>query len=140
MGDEIKSTGLVIKVMREEASQWLAQAKHELNAAEKMFEARIYDVCCFLCHQASEKALKAVVIEVKRIPSPHTHELMALGKQAGAKELDEDLKELNPHFMTSRYPDAANAVPALAYSEKIASDCLKIAEKVVSWSTKTLGK
>ena len=126
--------------MREEANQWRAQAIHELDAAKKMFEAGVYDVCCFLCHQASEKSLKAVVIEVKRIPSPHTHELMALGKQAGAKELVEDLQELNPHFMTSRYPDAANAIPALAYSEKIASECLKIAQKVVSWSTKTLKK
>lgn len=124
--------------MREESRQWFEQSKRELFSAKALFDVQAFDTCCFLCHQAAEKSLKAVVIEVKKVLPPKTHELMALGREAGAKELLADLQELNPHFLTSRYPDAANGVPSETYNSKIALRCIEIAEKVVAWSTKKI--
>ena len=49
-----------------------------------------------------------------------------------------DLRLLNPEYATSRYPDAANGVPAENYDERRANMLLQAAERVQRWVTSAL--
>lgn len=125
--------------MREEARRWLAQAEHDLKTAKVLLQNDVYDFSAFAAFQCAEKALKAAYVHVKNELPPKTHELMALAKAVGADETIEAARELNPHFVQSRYPDAANGVPFETYSRHIARRCVARAEKVFEWVKKKIG-
>ncbi len=40
-----------------EAARWLAQAGHDLEAAEHAIDGDFHALACFLCHQAGEKSV-----------------------------------------------------------------------------------
>jgi len=52
--------------MRGETRNWWPQALADLEAARVNLSASQHCVSAFLCHQASEEALKAVIIEKLR--------------------------------------------------------------------------
>ncbi|HLD75479.1 MAG TPA: hypothetical protein VI874_00545 [Candidatus Norongarragalinales archaeon] len=43
------------------------------------------------------------------------------------------MEELNPDYAVSRYPDAANGIPARVYNVKKAGIKLAAAQKVMKW-------
>ena len=49
-------------------------------------------------------------------------------------------KKLNPHYIQTRYPDAANAIPKDAYDEEIAEELIEKAKEVFEWSEKQTEK
>ena len=120
--------------MREEAKNWWEQARNDLKTAKIMLKNSCYDSCAFYCHQSAEKALKAVVIEKSRILPPKIHNLLNLVKllDLDLDEIIDEIKELNPHYMTSRYPDAANGVPSEIYTKRMAERCLKSASEILT--------
>ncbi|MFH0954550.1 MAG: HEPN domain-containing protein [Candidatus Micrarchaeota archaeon] len=119
--------------MREDASNWLRQSELDLNAARDNSKMGHYFVCAFLCQQASEKALKAYGLEHLR-ENVKMHNLLALAKNMKLpKEVFEALIDLTPDFIISRYPDAANAVPADIYDSKKAQQKIVLANRVVEW-------
>ena len=80
--------------MREEALDWLEEARADLKRAERMLEEGDYAISCFFSHQAVEKALKAVMIGLARKRPPRTHDLTALYGQVEAfLELPEEVRE-----------------------------------------------
>jgi HEPN domain-containing protein len=48
------------------------------------------------------------------------------------------LKDLNPEYLSTRYPDMAVGVPAELYDESIAARHLKTAEQVIEWVKKQI--
>ncbi|MFW6126415.1 MAG: HEPN domain-containing protein [Chloroflexota bacterium] len=46
--------------------------------------------------------------------------------------------ELSPDYLTTRYPDAANAVPARLYDRQSAELHLNFARQVISWAREQL--
>jgi len=55
------------------ARQWLAKAKNDLVAGERLIAAGgPYDAVCFHAQQAAEKALKSL-LAFAQAPIPHTH-------------------------------------------------------------------
>jgi HEPN domain-containing protein len=120
--------------MRREALNWWKQALADLDAATKALRGEVFFSSAFHSHQAAEKALKALHLEKRRSLPPPTHNLFELAEGVGAPiSLRRALVELNPAFLTSRYPDAANGVPAEAFDEPSARDCLSAATEVVKW-------
>ncbi|MEM4706236.1 MAG: HEPN domain-containing protein [Candidatus Methanomethylicaceae archaeon] len=117
-------------MIREEALDWWNEAKHNIRQARRNFEIGEYSVAAFLCHQASEKALKALYIIKK---SPRGHDLTKIGRFLNAKEIMDELKILNPHYTISRYPNAANTVPSEMYTKEVVERCLLAATKVLEW-------
>ncbi|RLG42695.1 MAG: DNA-binding protein [Thermoproteota archaeon] len=117
--------------MRRESRALWEQALEDLETAKVLLRGGRYYAVAFFSHQAAEKALKAAYIEVKREIPPRTHNLVELGRLLGLNDVMEDLMELNPEYTISRYPDAANGVPASMYSESIAESHLRRAERVV---------
>jgi len=125
--------------VREEARRWIVQADADLAHARASIRAGFHFAAAFACHQAVEKWLKGAVIELQRSMPPRTHNLVELGRTlAVPEEVLSDLRLLNPEYATSRYPDAANGVPAENYDERRATTLLQAAERVQRWVTAAL--
>jgi len=125
--------------MREEAQRWWQQAHHDLDTAKKMFRAKIYYSSAFFCHQAAEKALKALIIQLRRTMPPKTRNLVLLAGEVKVPEkILSRLRLLNPEYVASRYPNAANAVPAENYDAPKTRMLLRAAGEVMKWATSEL--
>ncbi len=120
--------------MRAEAQRWMEQAQYDLDTAKANYQIKKYYASAFFSQQAAEKALKAFAIE-KTGELPKTHSLFELGKILKIK--DDDFIELTPDYTMTRYPDAANEVPANLYNASNTEDKLqaagRILEKVTKW-------
>jgi HEPN domain-containing protein len=126
--------------MRAETRNWWTQSLADLEAAKSILLIGQYYVCAFLCHQAAEKALKAVIIETLRELPPRNHNLLRLGERLPLPEgLQAALRRLNPAYTNARYPDAVNGVPAEAFDQEMAQEHVAYSERVVEWARKQLG-
>ena len=129
-------------MVRKEAIEWLRAAEDDLEDARVLLRAGRYAGAAFHAHQAAEKALKAVIIAVRRELPPRIHNLLELARILGIEDeqLIEALRRLNPHYRVARYPDAANGVPMEVYSRSIASELVSLAERVVTWAKNMISK
>ncbi len=120
--------------MRGESAGWWQQALEDLRTAETLATTERHYACAFFCHQAAEKALKALFIESQRQPAPPTHTLPTLGRAVGVPPpLLSALRRLNLAYVTTRCPDAANGIPAQMYDEETSAVHLTDARQVVAW-------
>jgi HEPN domain-containing protein len=125
--------------LREEARLWWAQSKRDKKTAIHSHESKDYYAAVFWSHQAVEKALKAVVIEKTRELPRRTHSLLDLAEQAGLPpRYHSFLRELSPHYIVSRYPDASGAEPADLYDGRSSRSILKKSEEVLRWAGRHL--
>lgn len=120
--------------MRSEAQGWWDLAQADLDAARgNLAEGRFY-IAAFLCQQTVEKGLKAVWIAVRRELPPKTLSLPELaGELAALERFESELLRLNPLYVSTRYPDAANGPPSRAYNRELTESFLCDAEKVIAW-------
>lgn len=119
--------------MREEIRNWWEQARADYVTAQELIPIRRFYASVFFSQQAAEKALKALWLHLKRTPAL-THNLveMAEGLQAPEQVLQACI-ELNPDYVVTRYPDAANGVPEQMYTEESAREHLGYGERVMTW-------
>ncbi|MBI3027509.1 HEPN domain-containing protein [Candidatus Woesearchaeota archaeon] len=121
--------------MKEEVEKWIEQALADLDAAKKNIKIKIYYLSIQCSCQASEKALKALIIKKFNKMPEKTHDLIKLGKKVEIPEkYFEALYELNPEWIPSRYPDAATTIPAKDYDEASAKLHFKKAKEIVTWA------
>jgi HEPN domain-containing protein len=120
--------------MREEARRWMAQGREELAMARSLLASGGYSGAAFHCHQAAEMLLKGLWIHRKRSAAPRFHDLVQLGAELEAPdEVRAALRRLNPEYVISRYPDAANGIPAENYDRLRADELVALAAGVESW-------
>lgn len=120
--------------MRIEIENWWKQAQKDLEAAGKNREIEEYYLVAFLCHQAVEKGLKALIMLKRKERFIPTHSLVELGKKAEVNQrLMQDLRVLAPDYTLSRYPDVAASLPYENYDEEIAADRLTRARRIFTW-------
>lgn len=119
--------------MRQEVQQWWQQALDDLETATISFENKRFYACSFWCQQASEKALKALYLEIKKEPSLG-HGLVFLAKSTNApRDIIEACAVLNPEYAISRYPDAAAGVPSEIHTKELSGSHYKKAEVILTW-------
>jgi len=124
--------------MRKETSNWWTQAGRDLISAKNALRSKDYYMVAFLCQQAVEKSLKALILHTKREFYP-SHSLIYLGKSVGIPDTFHSfLRELTPQYTISRYPNAAGEVPSELYDKEIVSDYLRKSEEVLQWIEKQL--
>src|SRR3989344_2520845 len=126
--------------MRKEVFDWLNSAEDDLETAEVLFKQKVYYASAFYSQQAAEKSLKAAYIsKFRKIAVKHN--IIGFSRELSAPdEIQFACKKLNPHYVQSRYPDAANAIPKDAYDDEIAEELLEEAKKVFEWSEKSTSK
>jgi HEPN domain-containing protein len=126
---------------RSHAQQWLAKARSDLAAADRLIAAGgPFDAVCLHAQQAAEKALKAL-LAFAQAPIPHTHNLEDL--QAACAQIaflapparlsSWELSELTPFAVESRYdvefwPDEHTARQAAT----LARDVCAAVEEVIA--------
>jgi len=90
-------------------ADWMDQAKGEFKAARDLFATSNYAWCCFACHQAAEKALKAIL---EHFGTPTAgYNLIALINEvskftAVPSGVETSRRILNRYYFPTRYPDA----------------------------------
>jgi HEPN domain-containing protein len=114
--------------------EWLRRARSNLSRCRS--DSRLPDVLfedlCFDAQQAAEKAIKAVVLEGRRVP--RTHDLAELVNLVTATGVEvprdvQEAKRLTPYAVAGRYPGVSEDASEGEYREALA-----IAERVVAWA------
>jgi HEPN domain-containing protein len=125
--------------MNESVQYWLDIADYDVETAKVMLNGGRYLYVGFMCHQAIEKALKAVIARDcadGEIP-PKIHHLLKLADRAGlfnkmSPEQQSFLKELNPLNIEARYPEYKEQI-ASGLSKDICVEMLAGAEEMLCW-------
>ena len=124
--------------MRKEIENWWKQSQADLKSAKNCMSSGDYYFSVFASQQAVEKALKALcLLKIKEIPKGHSIIFLAQ-KLRAPNELLSGIRDLNPEYLTTRYPDMAEGVPAELYDKGIAERHYKTAEKVIEWAKKQI--
>lgn len=120
-----------------DATRWLDFAERDFNVAKHLFEnfyPMQYEIICYHCQQAAEKAIKAVYIG-NDLPGgiPKKHDLSFLLNQmssyvAVSDDLLEYADELTPYGVTVRYPSE------IEVGERDTRTALKYAEEILKWA------
>ena len=127
--------------MRPEAQAWWELAEEDLESAKANVATGRFYVAAFLCQQCTEKELKAVWITRRRKLPPNTHNLVDLAEELSVpSQFETSLLRLNPQYVATRYPDAANGVPSRNYNRELAEGLLRDAEEVMAWCRSELGR
>ena len=121
---------------------WLAHSDYDLKTAEAMHTSRRYLYVAFMCQQATEKLLKAIITTLSSETPPKTHNLTRLAELANLiDELGLDQKEflavLSPFCIEARYADYQEKMSKLADS-KLAKDCLAKTKELIKWLKKKI--
>ncbi len=126
--------------VRDEVRNRFRQAEAELLAARDNVPLGHYSVAAFAAHQAAEMALKALIIHRHRRMPLKTHNLLGLAEDLGdvPDGVLSDLRLLNPEYAVSRYPAAANGVPAENYDAPKTQRIIEAAERVWQWAASAL--
>lgn len=120
-----------------EARRWFQQAYYDLKATRWNIEGGFYDTACFLAQQAAEKALKSILYFTgSRRKALMTHSTVEMVRESGKKinslnELINEARELDLHYIPSRYPNGIpSGYPHQFYGRKNADQALAAAEKI----------
>lgn len=117
--------------------EWLNRARGNLAKAKVPVSGGYLEDLCFDAQQASEKAIKAVLI-ARHIDFPYTHDLSRLLTllEAHGESIPDAIRqaeELTHYAAQTRYPGLEEPVSDSEYQEAIA-----IAEAVVRWAENRL--
>lgn len=125
--------------MREEIRNTWRQAQEDFETARVTIGVGRFYASVFFSQQAAEKALNTHYMTVRN-ELPMTHNLVALCRDLQAPErINAAARQLNPDYLTTRYTDAANGVPAEMYDQQSAQMHLDLAKEVVEWVQSKLG-
>ena len=121
--------------------EWLNRARSNLVKAQSTSTApEIYlEDLCFDAQQAAEKAIKAVLIHLKK-KFPYVHDLASLldlVEKAG-QNVPETIKQaakLSDYAVATRYPGLSEPVSQQEYEEAVS-----IATEVIRWAEELIGK
>jgi HEPN domain-containing protein len=112
-----------------DARAWTAKAESDLVAACDLLRVHSTscDVICFLCQQAGEKYLKAVMVALADVP-PRTHDLAEVVRLLARRspdfgQLSQDANALSPFAVELRYPGVGQAVSQAESQQAVAAAC-----------------
>lgn len=118
---------------------WLDLANYDIDTARGMLKIKKYLYVGFMCHQAIEKALKAVIArdcDEGEIP-PKIHNLLKLAEKAKllvamSEEQKDIIRQLNPLNLEARYPEYKAQISASMTDERC-KEVIKETEGLLCW-------
>jgi HEPN domain-containing protein len=126
-------------MIREEALRWFGEGESDISTANILLENNKYNPSAFYSQQAAEKILKAVLLAHNE--ASWGHSVLSLLRRlaeiidVGINEIEPCAKELDRHYIPSRYPDAyPSGKPEDYYTEKIAKEALSCAQKIKEYA------
>ncbi|ABN69869.1 HEPN domain protein [Staphylothermus marinus F1] len=130
--------------MRNEAIRWLDEALWDYETALILHRERRYNASAFYSHQAAEKAAKALLYFINEAPWGHSVRTLLLRyfEKVGInpdQELLRCARELDRHYIPSRYPNALPVgTPHEAYDEETSRRALEASKKIVDYARKVI--
>lgn len=124
--------------MKNVVKQWLDQSNYDLNTAKAMYKTARYLYVAFMCQQAVEKQLKALICNKTDKMPPYVHNLTTLSEQLKLKLSDEQLDLLDlltRYYLNARYPVVKQAL-AKSLNKKDCFDLLRKTEALIKWLRK----
>ena len=127
-----------------EAGRWLAQAESDLAFAEVGVREGFFAQACFICQQASEKALKALHYgRGARIVLGHSLvELLQnlVSDHPPLSDLGDAARQLDLYYIPTRYPNGLpGGVPAEAFTATQATEAVAYARRFIAIARTALG-
>jgi len=126
---------------RPEVAWWLEAASRDEAMARSLSGDGLYEGAAFHLQQAAEKYLKALAIRLG--DRERTHSCVRL--LSHLEQLVEvppglltDARKLDPHYISSRYPNGAAGPPQAQYDEQIVKELSRCAGRIKRFVKKTL--
>ncbi len=126
----------------EEFSRWMRSAKLTLESARLDLDHGFFNWCCFKCHQAAEKALKAILYGAGRPKVGHSLVRLVEHVRELGIEVPQDVTlacyKLTRHYIPTRYPNAwSEGIPEEYYTRQDAEEAIEAALRVIRWAEET---
>ncbi len=121
---------------------WLKQAHSDLKAAEDSAGSSHFEWACFQAQQAAEKALKALIISKGGESRTHSINflLTQLPEKIKAEHLFSAAKELDKHYIPTRYPDSfSTGIPTDFFTLDDAKRAIENAKKIIRFVEENIG-
>ena len=124
---------------------YITQCENDLKAARAMLDSSMYEWACFLSHQASEKAIKAVMESKGVVERGHSLKrllgaFVSLTDMSIPDELLNGATKLDVYFISSRHVTAFDiGTPHEHHTEDMAKEAIEIAENILEWSKREIG-
>jgi HEPN domain-containing protein len=122
-------------MIREEAMRWFEEGENDISTSKMLLENKKYNPSAFYSQQAAEKILKGLLLAYNE--GTWGHSVLSLLRRleeimdVDISEAEQCAKELDRHYIPSRYPDAyPSGRPEDYYTEKIAKEALICAMKI----------
>ena len=119
------------------ARDWLRQAVRDLQHAKRSADMGDYEWACFAAQQAAEKAVKALYQELGIEVWGHSVSRMLQSLPESHKppaELIDKAKELDRHYVPTRYPNFhPEGAPLDYYTRRDAKRAVAYAEEIVEF-------
>lgn len=116
---------------------WFRQAEKDLHHARASVVGGDFEWACFAAHQAAEKAVKALYQSVHVESIGHSISRMMTNLPSDLKpapEIAGRAKELDKHYIPSRYPNShPEGAPLDYYTEQEAKRAVDGAEQIVGF-------
>ncbi len=123
--------------MPQRTLDWLQQAERDLEAAKWTLKGKFYEWTCFSCHQAAEKALKALYQQLGMDAWGHSaSKLMSElpRKVRPRRKLIEIAIKLDRFYIPTRYPnDLPSGAPMSYFTQRDAKEAIKYAEQIIQF-------
>jgi len=131
--------------MREEWRRWIDEARWDLETARILHQNGRYNAACFYAHQAGEKAVKALLYGINEAPWGHSIRVLLeryieKSGDRGAEKLLSYARELDRHYIPSRYPNAhPSGTSYEAYDPETSRESISYAQEIVNYASERLG-
>jgi len=120
------------------AQEYWAQSRADLAAAHTLRDAGVYFAAVFFAQQAAEKALRYAHLHLSGT-NLRGHNLIQFADSLQAPiEIMNATAVLNLAFLTTRYPEYANEVPANHFDAESAECHLQASQTIIAWVRKVL--
>jgi HEPN domain-containing protein len=115
----------------------MRQAKRDLQQAGILLENDGYEWCCFAAQQSAEKAVKALFQRLGANAWGHSVNMLLSNLPESvrpAADLVDKAKELDKHYIASRYPNSyPSGAPFQYYTKSEAERSIQYAEEIISF-------
>ena len=115
----------------------MEQAKRDLQHAKNSFESQDYEWCCFAAQQSAEKAVKALFQKLGADAWGNSVTMLLSNLPESVKpamELVDKAKELDRHYIMSRYPNSYPCGAPFQYYTRAESErAIQYADEIISF-------
>ena len=119
---------------------WLNSGLDDFITAKAMLSATRYNYTMFMCQQAVEEILKAIIVLQSNDHPPYLHDLILLSKKINLKipkHIYKNLRDINPHYIIARYKP--QRFDPKIYNRASSQTTIHTTQETIRWLTERTG-